>query len=129
MRSVAEQFDAIARAYGGASLRATPDGAQLVMLPNVSLPAGWSQHQTHVRFVVPVGYPYAVPDCFWTDPTLRLAQGQLPKNTVIGQVTPSQPDRNLLWFSWHVTPNTWSPSTSNLMTYVQVIRRRLEQPQ
>jgi hypothetical protein len=125
MKSLFEQFDVVQKAYPGASLEPGPNGVFLLCIPQIVLPPGWSQPQTHVRFIVPSGYPYAKPDCFWADQTLRLPQGRLPKNAQVGgPVTPGQPSGQLLWFSWHVAPDAWNPSTSSLMTYVQVIRNR-----
>lgn len=129
MRTLQEQFDEVRRSYSGAHLQAAPDGTQLVVIPDVPLPAGWSQNATHVRFTIPTGYPYAVPDCFWSDGGLRLASAQMPQNAVQGQITPGQPDGSLLWFSWHVTANCWNPAQADLMTYVKVILRRFEAPQ
>ncbi len=124
MKSIDEQFAEITRAFPGATL--TPvSGLQLVVVPNVPLPKGWSQSSTHIRFVIPNGYPYAAPDCFWADRTLRLAQGRLPQNAVVGQLMPGQPDPDTLWFSWHVNA-AWNPATCQLATYVNIIRSRFE---
>ena len=128
MKSIAEQFADVARAFPGATL--TPVGnVYLVILPQVVLPPGWSQSVTHARFVVPDGFPYAPPDCFWADSNLRLVGGGVPKNTAIGNVVPGQPDGSLLWFSWHVTPGTWIAGNCKLMTYVNIIRNRFEAPE
>jgi hypothetical protein len=64
----------------------------LVRIPNVPLPEGWSQPSTEIRFVVPNGYPYAAPDCFWADMALRLRGGAMPKNATVGQMMPGQTD-------------------------------------
>lgn len=124
MKSTQDQFAEIADAFPGATL--TPvSGLHLVVIPNVPLPKGWSQQGTHVRFVIPNGYPYAAPDCFWADHSLRLAQGQMPQNAQLGQLMPGQPDPNTLWFSWHVQA-AWNAGNCELMTYVKVIRSRFE---
>jgi hypothetical protein len=96
----------------------------LVRIPNVPLPEGWSQPSTEIRFVVPNGYPYAAPDCFWADMALRLRGGAMPKNATVGQMMPGQTDTQTLWFSWHVNA-AWNPSCT-LSTYVKVIRKRFE---
>ena len=125
MKSIEEQFAQISEAFPGATL--TPvNGLQLVVIPRVLLPKGWSQAITHIRFVIPNGYPYAAPDCFWADSTLRLAQGQIPQNAQVGNLTPGQPDPNTIWFSWHVQA-AWNAATCDLMTYVKVIRTRFEE--
>jgi E2/UBC family protein E len=125
VKPIAEQFAAVSAAFSGATM--TPvAGLQLVVIPTVALPIGWSQAQTHIRFVVPAGYPYASPDCFWTDPNLRLAGGQLPQNAIVGNLMPGQPDSNTLWFSWHVQGGAWNAGSCDLMTYLAIIRRRFE---
>lgn len=124
MKSIQDQFADLAKTFPGATL-APVNGLQLVVIPNVPLPKGWSQPCTHIRFVIPNGYPYAAPDCFWADHTLRLDQGRMPQFARIGQLTPGQPDPNTLWFSWHVNA-AWNAATCELMTYVKVIRRRFE---
>jgi hypothetical protein len=124
MKSLAEQFSDVARVYGDATITQTGP-LHLVVIPRLALPAGWSQLSTNARFVVPDGYPYAPPDCFWADPALRLANGAMPKNTAIGNPVPGQPQANLLWFSWHVGGN-WNAGTCKLMTYVNVVRNRFE---
>jgi len=126
MKSVQDQFAEVLSTYSGASMSTAPDGTLLVIVPGVIVPPGWSRQSTEVRFTIPAGYPYAVPDCFWTDGDLRLATGQIPQNAQPGQVTPAQSDPSLLWFSWHITANTWNPAASDLMTYVKVIRNRFE---
>jgi Prokaryotic E2 family E len=124
MKSIHEQFAEITKAFPGATL--TPvNGLHLVVIPNVPLPRGWSQPTTHIRFVIPNGYPYAAPDCFWADHALRLDRGQIPQNAQVGNLMPGQPDPNTLWFSWHVNAS-WNPATCELITYVKVIRSRFE---
>lgn len=125
MKSVAEQFAVVSAAFPGATLSPSA-GCHLIVLPTVDLPPGWNQQKTHVRFVVPTGYPYAAPDCFWTDPGLRLASGAMPQNANVGNLMPGQPDANTLWFSWHVQNGAWNAAKCDLSTYVAIIRRRFE---
>lgn len=102
-------------------------GTGLVLrVPTVPLPAGWSKQQTGVAFVAPQGYPFAKPDCFWTDPDLRLANGNVPQNAQLNNPIPGLPDP-LLWFSWHVEP--WNPNRDDLVTWFTLIKRRLAQVQ
>jgi hypothetical protein len=125
MKSLEEQFAMLAQQFPGATCTLV-DGVHLIRLPEVLLPDGWSKPATNVEFVVPHGFPYAFPDSFWTDPDLRLANGQLPTNVQPGYVCPGQTNVNLLWFSWHIAPNSWNPSTANLLTFVHIIKNRLE---
>ncbi|MCG7400386.1 E2/UBC family protein [Caballeronia zhejiangensis] len=125
MKTLQEQFAEISRAFKDATLTAMPSDTYQVRLPRVPLPPGWSAETTEILFVVPNGYPYAQPDCFWADTNLRLQTGGIPQNAQIGQPNAGQPDPNKLWFSWHLT-TPWNPSTSDLMTWVKVIRKRFE---
>ena len=128
MKTIDEQFADVCSAFTGATLTPAGPGMHLVRIPDVMLPTGWSHLSTDVRFVVPNGYPYAAPDCFWADAALRLHGGGMPKNAVVGQTMPGQADPNALWFSWHVNA-AWNPSFCDLMTYVKVIRKRFEELQ
>jgi hypothetical protein len=125
MRSTEEQFQAVLDSYPGSTLTAAGSGIFLVHLPVIALPDGWSQQRTEVRFVVPNGYPHSAPDCFWADGALRLRDRRMPQNAQIGQAGPGQPDPGLLWFSWHVAER-WKPTTCDLITYVNIIKKRFE---
>lgn len=126
MKSLEDQFVEVQRAYPDAGMTSAPDGAYLISIPAMALPAGWSKSATGMCFVVPTGYPYAAPDCFWTDGDLKLASGQPPQNAQIGNVNPAQPDATLLWFSWHLNAGLWKPSVSTLMTFIKVIKNRFD---
>jgi hypothetical protein len=102
-------------------------GAGLVVrVPSVALPAGWSKPSTSVILVAPQGYPFAKPDCFWTDSDLRLANGNLPQNAQPNNPIPGLAEP-VLWFSWHVDP--WNPNRDDLVTWFTLIRQRLAQVQ
>ena len=100
-----------------------PGGATIVRVQGEDLPPGWSAPQTEVRFLAPVGYPMARPDCFWADNGLRLAAGAMPQATQINEI-PNAGEQGL-WFSWHV--QHWDPNRDTLLTYLQVIRSRLRE--
>lgn len=95
-----------------------PDGT-VIATANLGLPAGWNKSQTRVKFVLPVAFPSAQPDCFFADLDLRLADGNMPMNSGIQGLD----GVNHLWFSWHLS--TWSPATDNTATYLRFIDRRL----
>lgn len=124
MNILDRQLEELRRVYSaGAEARPLPSGAVLIELNNVVLPPGWNRPTTCVRFLVPVGYPYAAPDCFWADSDLRLAPGTQPQATSFQPI----PEANLpgLWFSWHV--QGWNPNSSNLVSYAKVIEKRLRE--
>jgi hypothetical protein len=118
------QLEDLRETYAGADTRQLPSGTVLVELKKIGLPEGWSKNETVVRFIIPVGYPFAAPDCFWADQDLRLAGGGQPQATNFQQI----PEANEpgLWFSWHV--QGWNPNRSNLVTYAKVIEQRLNDP-
>ena len=108
--------------FPGASAARLPSGAYLVTVPDFPVCAGWTLSRTTVWFIVPVGYPYANPDCFWVDKGLQLATGAMPQNSNITVV----PETNItgIWFSWHLA-HPWNPNTDTLLTWTAVISNRL----
>jgi hypothetical protein len=118
-----DHFERLNKEYDGAKMQNRGDGSALITVPNVRLPAGWNVESTTVHFVVPVGYPTACPDCFWTDPSLRLASGMLPTNSQINaSYGGSEP---LLWFSYH--PASWNPLRDDFRTYLKIATTRFRE--
>jgi hypothetical protein len=101
-----------------------PGIGSIIELPVIELPAGWNKSACRILFVVPEGYPFAKPDCFWADSDLRLAGGGVPQNAQINNPIPGKGEL-LLWFSWHVEP--WNPNRDDLVTWYVLINRRLSQ--
>lgn len=99
-------------------VRELTDGSAIATA-ELALPAGWNRTHARVRFVLPVAFPAAQPDCFFADLDLRLANGAMPQNSGVQQLE----GENLLWFSWHLS--TWSPSADNTNTYLRFVERRL----
>lgn len=119
------QLEDLRRDHPEATADPRPDGTSLVTVPKVSLPSGWNQSHTTVRFLAPVGFPMAQPDCFWADEALRLAGGALPKNAQVQSPPFGGPPK--LWFSWHVS--VWSGSRDTIKSYIGTIRNRLARPE
>jgi hypothetical protein len=120
-----DQLKELSTAFPGSTAVARPDGSRLIQIPNFPLPkGGWNAEKTTVYFVVVASYPVAKPDCFWTDPTLRLATGAPPQNSSINDAA-GLGAHQLLWFSWHIA--NWNPSTDTLLTYARVIERRFHE--
>lgn len=122
---IEQQFSALRDKYPSAGLQRRPDGSALVTIPDFRLVEGWDRGVTTVTFIVPVGYPFARPDSFWTEADLKLSNGGTPANT--GQNANHGGDIPLLWFSFHA--GTWDPNLDSLFTYAKVIRRRLSSAQ
>ncbi|MFO0607735.1 MAG: E2/UBC family protein [Polyangiales bacterium] len=118
-------FDRLKERHPAATIEGLPSGAFLVTVPEVALPAGWSLARTTIRFIAPVGYPAAKPDCFWADRGLKLESGAPPASANEGAI----PETPLIghWFSWHVPDGQWVPNRDDLSTYLRVVRDRFEQ--
>jgi hypothetical protein len=108
----------------GNSVVLTPvgDGSFVIKVPKVRIPPGWNANEADIWFVIPVQYPSARPDCFWTVESLLLEGGRIPQNTGPNPLPGHAPLTPLRWYSWHVAQ--WSPIGDTLATYLQVIRRR-----
>lgn len=114
------ELAALQERFGHFITREGAGGVLVVTLPDFRLPAGWSKPTTQVHFVVPVGYPYAQPDCFHTDQDLRLAGGGMPQNAAFQDLMPMG---TTLWFSWHLG-RPWKPGKDTLLTWTKVIDNR-----
>jgi hypothetical protein len=119
-------FERLNQRYPGALMSPLPGTGWIIRVPEVGLPTGWSKPRTRVLFIAPQGYPFANPDCFWTDPDLRLANNGSPQNANGANPMPgvSEP---LFWFSWHLQ-QPWNPSRDDLLTWMGVINQRFARP-
>lgn len=116
------EWEQLTRRFPGTATADGADGTSLISVPDVPLPAGWSARTGTVWFLVPVGYPAAQPDCFWSDHGLRLAAGGMPTNSA-AQSLPVL-GGPALWFSWHLT--AWRPSHDNVSTFTRFVLRRFD---
>ena len=124
MTPLEKQFADLVSAYPGATKELLPSGAVLIRVPDVKpRQGGWNRDSITVSFLAPAGYPAARPDCFWADADLALAGGQTPSSSNKMPI-PEKGGPPLTWFSWHL--QSWDPVRDTLLTYVRVIRNRLE---
>jgi hypothetical protein len=121
------QLSELEERFGAVEASRLPSGTMLVTVPRVTLPPGWSACLTAVRFLVPPAYPFAAPDCFWVDDSLRLAGGALPQNAGNSNVIP-ETNISGLWFSWHLA-GPWDPNRDTLSSWTNVIMDRLRRAQ
>lgn len=97
------------------------DGSAVISL-GMKLPPGWSKDEVLVEFLIPIAFPAAQPDCFFTDIDLRLASGAQPTNTDFQPIAGA----HRLWFSWHLA--SWTPGIDSVETYIRFIERRFREP-
>lgn len=121
---IEKHFERLQARFPGANVMELPSGAVLVTIPDLEVPPGWSIGTATVRFIAPVGYPNAQPDCFWISPTPQLNGNAVPKNARPQQI-PETSD-SWFWFSWHLQPGQWKANRDDLLTYLRVIISRLE---
>ena len=118
-----QHFDRLKERFPTAKYTPRADGSFLVAIPDFALIEGWNKATTTVYFVALPSYPYAKPDCFWTDPDLRLKNGGTPQSATVNN-SHGGPE-SLLWFSYHI--NAWNSNRDSLLTYLNVIRQRLNE--
>ena len=125
MGLVEEQFEAlkVKDKFTQATISHNADGSYVVSIPRFSLPPGWNKTHATIYFLVPVGYPQARPDCFWSDADLMLATGAPPQNT--GTQGATGIPASLKWFSWH--PQSWKPNSDTLLSYIGLIQKRFQE--
>jgi len=121
MDQIDTQFQKLKETYAAATLQRRPDGTAVVSIAGFPLPPGWNSAATTIHILVPVGYPHAKLDSFWTDGALRLANNGMPANTGVNNTVGT----GTLWFSYHT--NHWNPNLDTLLTYVNVIKQRLKE--
>jgi Prokaryotic E2 family E len=92
-----------------------------LVFKNFPIPNGYNCSVADLLVRIPLSYPDAGPDMFWTNPQLTLANGTAPQ--AANQVE-SYLGQQWRRFSWHTT---WKPNNDNLQNYVHFVRRRLEQ--
>ncbi len=121
---LAMQLEELRERFGDVQTRQLPSGTTLVIVPDVSLPEGWSKASTTIRFIAPPGYPFAQLDCFWADPELHLANGGPPQNSAV--TSAPETIEPALWFSWHLA-GPWNPNRDTLSTWMNVVIDRMRQ--
>lgn len=84
------------------------------------IPPGYNRSTADLLIRIPLSYPDAGPDMFWTSPALTLADGATPQ---AGNSLEMHINQQWRRFSWHTI---WRPNTDNLHGYMQFVRRRLE---
>lgn len=86
-------------------------------------PARFNRPRTDLLVIVPLPYPEAKLDMFYTEPDLTLANGGIPRGA---ETIEMHVGRNWRRFSWHTS--TWDPAVDDLLSHVGMIEQRLSQP-
>jgi len=81
--------------------------------------AHFNSPSTTLLIRVPLSYPDAGLDMFWTDPALLHADGSVPTGAENMEPFVGRPWRR---FSWH--HNGWNATHNNLLTHLAFVRRR-----
>lgn len=94
-----------------------------LVIKEFALPEGYQPSKVDLLLRLPVQFPQAPPDMFWTDPIVSYANGGTPTQTQMRQ--------NFMGRSWqrwsrHFSQSRWRPGTDDLRSYVQLIRSTLE---
>lgn len=121
MDPVRTQLSNVQRRYPGATIEVTPEGQQILAVPDVPTGVGWSRDRVTIRVLIPVGFPNVKLDCFYTEADLKLASGAEPGNSSMQAVFGG----SHRWFSWHV--NSWDPSNDGLDQFLRFCERRLRE--
>lgn len=122
-------------------------GHTLITVPSVEL-RGYDKDICTVLFVAPAGFPATPPNGFFTDIEIRLANGHWPTYTKAFNANPlpypeefarmgfvndgSVLEFKRIWPQWSQVMRwwwrlqAWDPNRSGLVTYMNVIRQRLE---
>jgi len=113
---IVEEIERVKKEYPNIDVRTQQDGSIHIEIPKIPLPTGWSQKETSVLIILPVGYPN-VPPNFCADPNLRLADGRTPGGSSQIQI------ENRVWLRFCWQPKSWS-SSKELWNYIQFILER-----
>lgn len=101
-----------------------PQGGELhVVINNFQFPSQhYSPDKADLLIKIPPGYPNTPLDMFWTNPEVKLVNGQVPQKT-----ESREEHHGKTWQRWsrhYVTP--WRPGIDSLRSFVQSIHVELQ---
>jgi hypothetical protein len=92
-----------------------------VVIQEFDFPEAYSPRKANLLIILPAGYPNANLDMFWTDPVVKLANGNLPD-----RADNHATYNGVSWQRWsRHFQNPWRQNVDNLRTFVATIRREL----
>ena len=99
-----------------------PGGWTFLVVPNFSLPDGYSHESAKLLIKLPPGFPDAAPDMFWVNPHVSTQSCGAPQGTSVESLLGEQWQR----FSWHLISGAWRPGISTLRDFMRCIHSRFE---
>ena len=95
-----------------------------VVFQKFPLPEGvYNQNSTDLLIFTTQLYPNSNFDMFWTEESLTLKNGQVPKNAEVIEIHLGKRWRR---FSYHPYNNRpWNPAQDNIATYLEYVKQRL----
>ena len=89
----------------------------------VELPSGYQPLTVDLLLRLPLQFPQAPPDMFWTDPAVTYDGGGMPPATELREM---HMDRSWQRWSRHFGMSHWRPGVDDLRSYMTLIRSTLE---
>ncbi len=103
-----------------ATIHPQPGGWSFLVIAGYALPEGFQPSAVDLLIKLPPGFPDAQPDMFWVYPTVKTANGVLPRSTCMERVLARDWQR----FSWHLAAGAWKPGISTLRDFMRSISAR-----
>lgn len=105
---------------------AKPNGTWTdIIISGYQLPTGFDHATVDMLVRLPPGFPDAAPDNFWIAPEIRSARtGAFPRNA---DRTENHHGRTWQFFSRHLSATPWRPGIDDLRSWLNIIRRSLEE--
>ncbi len=95
-----------------------------IIISGYQLPPGYDHAVVDMLVRLPPGFPDAAPDNFWIAPAIRRRSGAFPTNA---DRTETHHGRTWQFFSRHLTVARWRPGIDDLRSWLNTIRRSLEE--
>lgn len=96
-----------------------------IIISRYQLPSGFDRVAVDMLVRLPPGFPDAAPDNFWIAPEIRIARtGAFPRNA--DRIEKHQ-GRTWQFFSRHLSATPWRPGIDDLRSWLNIIRRSLEE--
>ena len=103
-----------------ATIHSQGGGWSFLVISDYALPTGFQPGAVELLIKLPPGFPDAQPDMFWVSPSVKTANGSLPRATCIEQLLGREWQR----FSCHLAAGAWQPGSSTLADFMRCITGR-----